>query len=379
MKGERNLKFKSGKWIADISFKKPDGKYKRFIRLFETKEAAQAFIGRQRERKHLIKFGVERPDEEKAGVTFSEFAEKFIAIHKKEDIRPKTQASHETSRAALARVFGDRLLSEIAPEMIAEYKAERGEKLKPTSVNREISFLKMMMARAVEWGYLDRNPAAGLEKFSEPETKIRILTDDQARALIEAAGEQRHVPDLQAIIRLLLMTGMRKKETLELKWEYPEWETQEEMSSIVDFKRGEIFIPAGLAKNHKERRIPMNAAVSEMLQGIRRASRGARVFKVREFKGSFRKASKKAKIRNLRIHDLRHTAASRMIEAGVDVVSVSKILGHSDLKITMRYCHPSRDTMRQAVEKLAEIYSPTRKKLESVKIPKPVSSSILYN
>jgi len=71
-------------------------------------------------------------------------------------------------------------------------------------------------------------------------------------------------------------------------------------------------------------------------------------------KRSFMSACKKAGIQGLRFHDLRHTAATRMIENGANIVAVSKILGHSDIKITMRYAHPE-DSLKDAVEKLANL------------------------
>jgi len=68
-----------------------------------------------------------------------------------------------------------------------------------------------------------------------------------------------------------------------------------------------------------------------------------------------------------------------MIEAGVDIVTVSRILGHSSIQMTMRYAHPTPENMKRAVERLAEILDPTRQKDDTIKIPKPISPSIKYN
>jgi len=73
---------------------------------------------------------------------------------------------------------------------------------------------------------------------------------------------------------------------------------------------------------------------------------------IEDFRRAFEKACKRAKIDRLRFHDLRHSAATRMIESGVNIVAVSKILGHSDIRTTMRYAHPD-NSLREAVEKLA--------------------------
>jgi len=73
-------------------------------------------------------------------------------------------------------------------------------------------------------------------------------------------------------------------------------------------------------------------------------------------KRSFMSACKKVGITGLRFHDLRHTAATRMIENGANIVAVSKILGHSDIKMTMRYAHPE-ESLRDAVENLANDFT----------------------
>ena len=72
---------------------------------------------------------------------------------------------------------------------------------------------------------------------------------------------------------------------------------------------------------------------------------------IKTIRTAFKAACKRAGLKNLRFHDLRHTAATRMVESGVNIVSISKILGHSDIKTTMRYAHPE-DSLRDALESL---------------------------
>jgi integrase len=238
-------------------------------------------------------------------------------------------------------------------------------------------FLKLLLGKAVEWGRLGRNPAVGQRKFAEPEGKIKPLADNEAKRLILAA-----MPHLKPILEVLLSTGMRKTEALKLKWAYEGWDADDANgNSIVDLEQGRIFIPGKLAKNHKDREIPLSLELLRLFRELREKSETGLVFNVKEIRKSFRAAVKTAKIkRPVRIHDLRHTAASRMIEAGIDVVTVCEILGHSDLKITLRYCHSSSKTKRDAVEKLSRTYLPaakkgtsTRQNMTTVQIPKPVS------
>ena len=91
-----------------------------------------------------------------------------------------------------------------------------------------------------------------------------------------------------------------------------------------------------MIKRDQEYVFPSEGSESGHMEGVKR---------------SFMSACKKAGILGLRFHDLRHTAATRMVENGANIVAVSKILGHSDIKITMRYAHPD-DSLKEAVESL---------------------------
>lgn len=358
---ERNLKQIDGNWSIDISFMKPDGKFKRIRAAFPTKGEAKNYLDVLRNRKAMRRLGFADPEEKRGDALFEEFARKFIDRYSTKK-REKTRISHQTALNNLLKseLFKGRRLSELTAETISNYQADRGAK-NPVSANRELSFLKLMLRKAVEWGEVKANPAASVEKFREPATRVRVLTDEEVKRLIDAAA-----PHLKPILAVLLQTGMRKNEVLSLRWEYPGWDTDKELkNSIASFKKRMVFIPGALAKNHKDREIPLSLELTEIFRGLRERSKSDLVFGVKEIRRSFRTAAKAAEIKRLRVHDLRHTAASRMIEAGVNVVTVCELLGHSDLKITLRYCHSTSETKREAIEKLSQAYSPTRQKLDT--------------
>jgi integrase len=126
----------------------------------------------------------------------------------------------------------------------------------------------------------------------------------------------------------------------------------------------------------------MNTLVSETLKNIKRES--DYVFcnpttkeRIKDVKTAFKAACRRGEISDLRFHDLRHTAATKMIEAGVDLVTVSKILGHSSIQMTMRYAHPTPENMQRAVGKLAEIFTPKRKELPPADEEKVTTPSFL--
>jgi integrase len=355
---ERNLKKVDGKWLVDISFMK-NGKLKRVCAAFPTKTEAQTHLDVLRNRKAMKRLGFADPDERNGNALFEDFARKFIDRYSTKK-RVKTRISHQTALNNLMKseLFNGRKLSDITAETISNYQAGRGVK-HPVSANRELSFLKLMLRKAVEWGEIEVNPAVTVEKFREQASRIRVLTDEEAKKLTDSAA-----PHLKPILAVLLQTGMRKNEVLSLRWEYPGWDTDKDLkSSIVSFKKRMMFIPAGFAKNHKDQEIPLSLDLLELFRSLHEGSKSSLVFGVKDVRRSFRTAMKAAEIKRLRVHDLRRTAASRMIKAGVDVVTVCELLGHSDLKITLRYCHSTSETKREAIEKISQAYSPTRQNL----------------
>ncbi len=250
-------------------------------------------------------------------------------------------------------------------ETVVRFRAKKKTLISPATVNRELACLKTVFNKAVEWGRLENNPIRRVRKFKESNPRERILSAAEALSLVENAA-----PSIRPILIVALHTGMRRNEILSLKWKN------------IEFAREYILIED--SKSGRSRKVPMNAAVLEALRARPRDSEF--VFfnpetkdHIKDIKTALRAACRRAEIKGLRLHDLRHTAASKMIEAGVDLVTVSKILGHASIQMTMRYAHPTTENMRRAVERLAEILNPTRQKVNTVSIPKPVNPSILYN
>ena len=100
----------------------------------------------------------------------------------------------------------------------------------------------------------------------------------------------------------------------------------------------------------------MSDELVEMFRGIPREAKSSKVFPWCSCPKAFNAAVKAVKLKNVSIYTLKHTAASRMIRAGVDIVTVSEILGHSDIKMTMRYCHSEGASKRDAIEKVSRVY-----------------------
>jgi len=170
---------------------------------------------------------------------------------------------------------------------------------------------------------------------------------------------------LEPIVTVALNTGMRKGEILNLKW------------NDLDFRNRLIYILQ--TKNKKVRKIPMNNIVFRTLLRVRKNPKSPYVFckkkdgsPYRDIRDGFKNALKRAGIRHLRFHDLRHTFASHLVMAGVDLKSVQELLGHRTFDMTLRYSHLSPDHKRKAVEifdnRMDTIWTPRQKSTKEVEV-----------
>jgi integrase len=172
-------------------------------------------------------------------------------------------------------------------------------------------------------------------------TRTRYLTEEEEAELFKALEGQDWLKNL---VTAAIHTGMRRGELFKLKW------------FDVDFGRGVIHVRE--TKTAKDRIVPMSAAVREVFE--RQPKTSGVVFpsprtggQLVDIKHAFTLACDAAKIKDFRFHDLRHTAATRLADAGVNVVVIAEILGHGDIRSTKRYSHAMEEAKREAVEKLS--------------------------
>ena len=187
----------------------------------------------------------------------------------------------------------------------------------------------------------ERNPVRGVKLLKENNERVRVLTDAEEGRLLAA------LPDyLHPLVIVALHTGMRREKHAHLEWEH------------VDFHTRTLLVTR--SKSGEGRRVPMNRVV---VRRSRLCAKHGRSFAawcsprregefLHNFGRAWAKAVKDAEITDLRFHDLRHTAASRLVMAGVDLYTVKEILGHTTLVMTQRYAHLSPEHQRQAVERL---------------------------
>ncbi|HSK71835.1 MAG TPA: site-specific integrase [Pyrinomonadaceae bacterium] len=249
----------------------------------------------------------------------------------------------------LVEKFKGKTLRQITPPLIESLKQERlsaltkhGQKRSPATVNRLLSVLSKIFSLAADAEIIESNPCQRVRKFRLNNQRVRVLSIEEENKLFAALRDNDLVKN---IVLVALHTGMRRGEIFDLKW------------FDVDFQRGMIQVRE--SKSNKKRLVPMNTTIRTLLQNLKRKSEyvfpspktGGRLDNV---KRSFRRAVREAEIEDFRFHDLRHTAATRMADAGADAFTLMKILGHSDIRMTSRYTHATHAALRRAVENLDE-------------------------
>lgn len=277
--------------------------------------------------------------------TLKEITPEYLK-YQKEVKQKRSWKEDERHLRGLNRLFGDKKLSQITSKDIDDYKYSRSQEVAAATVNRELSTLRTLYNLAKRWKkFFGDNPVSESGLFGEENTKERILSYEEEQLLLDSSADH-----LKPIIITALNTGMRKGELISLKWKN------------IDFDNGLITVRKEVSKSNKPRKIPLNSKLRQVLleQKLKTGFNeyvflnpsGDPYTRHDSLKRSFEGACSRANINGLRFHDLRHTAATRMVEAGVNIVAVSRILGHASITTTMRYAHPD-DSLKGAVESLS--------------------------
>ena len=255
----------------------------------------------------------------------------------------KTPQSHRRDKVSIQNLsvaFKGKLITKISAYDLETYKNRRRDQVTPATANRELSCIKHMYNKAVEWGYLRDNNLRHVKKFREPPKRMRYLTKKEINHLLcHCAGHVR------PIVVMALNTGMRKGELLRLRWQN------------VDLKNRLVFVPN--SKNHESRTIPINDMLFEELKELGQQHPNQYVFShsdgkpYRDIKDGFSAALKRANIDNFRFHDLRSTYGVYLAMNGTPLLVIQRLMGHKTISVTADYCKFSNEMMmKEAVDKL---------------------------
>ena len=268
--------------------------------------------------------------------------------------RPNTKAREITSANKLRKNFTGLSLKEITPAQVAAFRDKRLKTVGPSTVQKDLALLSHLYTIArTEWALEVTNPVAAIRKPAKPDGRLRLLSKDEARHLLETCKKSRN-EKLYSYVQLLLHTGMRPSEGAGLTWSQVDIDAR-----IIDLT---------ITKT-KPRRVPLTIKAIEILLDImpEQCNRNQPIFLAEKisstvrrrpnlfFRRAFDNAIKKAKIADFHMHDLRHTAASYLLMAGVDLRTLADILGHSTMQMVQRYTHLLDDHKLKAVDRISNL------------------------
>lgn len=234
------------------------------------------------------------------------------------------------------------------------WKSSRLAEVKPTTFNLELRTIRAIINVAKSWGYLDENPFLLIGKLREEEKRLYMTSSELQRffeTLAKIAQTARRKPRKEKVALLgpfyefLLNTGLRREEGTGLT------------INDIDHERNLILIPK--TKDKEARAVPLTERAREILDSV-----GPSLFSSLSkdyVTHNFTAVCKAAGLIGFKLHSLRHTFAARLIDNGADVLTVSKILGHSDISTTMIYAKVRVEALRNAVSLLEKRQLPVKK------------------
>jgi len=220
------------------------------------------------------------------------------------------------------------------------------ENISPATFNIQRRFLKAAFNQAVKQKYIKKNPFQDLKevpvqekrlylKHDEMDTILRLIEEDIEKAHIDR--QKNFLRRFRILIEFLANTGLRRQEALDLDWRN------------IDLKRDEILIEH--TKTRRTRIVPLNDVSRNCIEEI--GENLFHSFDARHVTRKFHSYVERANIKGMKLHSLRHTFATNLFELREDSATIQKLLGHSDIRTTLRYAKVSDEMMRNAVAKLS--------------------------
>ena len=285
----------------------------------------------------------------RSGVTVAELAERYLREHVALRCKPGTSKAYRyTIEKHLLPALGRIPIAELRAEHAADlhYRLRR----KPGVANEAVAALSRMFNRAEAWGLVPagRNPCSQLPR-SRSRRRERFLTEDEFRRLgnvLDALETEGRIPThAAAAFRLLMLTGCRSGEIMNLRWEDVFLDRNE--IRLADSKTGPRTVPLSPAAVKVLADLPRPAHNPWVIAGRKP---GTRLVQIHPY---WRRVRAHAGLEDLRIHDLRHSFASRALALGEPLPMIGKLLGHSKIQTTARYAHLARDSIRESADRVS--------------------------
>ena len=286
----------------------------------------------------------------KRALTVADLAERYMEGHVKVHCNAHTQGIYAGSlRNHILPAFGAMAVTSVGRAEVAAFHYSLRET--PRAANRALMVLSKIFSLAEAWGQAPPggNPCRFVLRYKEGHRE-RFLTEDEYRrvglALRELEAEGPGQARAAAALRLIMLTGCRVGEVLTLKW------------SDIDRKSGEFRLRD--AKTGA-RMVPLTPTALQVLAGIKRVRRSPWVFPgkrrdrhLSDLRPYWHRVREQAEVEDVRIHDLRHSFASRALALGLALPMIGRLLGHTDIGSTARYAHLSREAEKIAVARVGD-------------------------
>jgi integrase len=321
-----SIRFRSNKWQARV-FRQGQ---QALVKTFYSKEDAQRWA-----RSVEVEWdrGTYTNIHQAQKTTFGELIERYLR-----EVTPLMRgASADTIRlkAMMRRPIAKENMATLTSAKIAKYRDARLQEIKPSTVIRELAYFSAIINHARrEWSLSIPNPVSGVRKPAQPQGRNRILTFEEERLLLDACKPIANRNITRPFVILAIETAMRRGEILSLYWEN------------INYAKRTAYL--SLTKNGESRTVPLSTRAIVTLQALPR-SIGGRVLPVNfaALETNFKRARERAGLKDLRIHDLRHTAATRLAEKLPNLLELSAVTGHKSLAMLKRYYHPNPELLAE--------------------------------
>ena len=250
--------------------------------------------------------------------------------------------------------LGRLALDQISSQQVAELLRHMQEQHYASgTTNRVLVLLRYIFNLAKKWGIacVSNNPAADL-KTAPDVCRERFLTAEETHRLLKAIDADENQIAAQSI-KLLLLTGARRNEITQAKWEY------------VDWQKKKLLVPC--SKSGRPRLIQLNSAALDLMHALPRERGNAFIFPSpvtgrpsASLHFPWTRIRKRAGLNGFRLHDLRHSFASFLVNKGVSIYVVQGLLGHANVRATQRYAHLANETLFDAAELIPRVVLSTQ-------------------
>lgn len=280
-------------------------------------------------------------------IKLKELTWKFL-IHSENLHTWKTTLQYKTTFNFLIRFLGDISVSKIKTFQIEEFIQYRIRKISLHAGRKDLINIKAAFNWGTKMEIIENNPAKNLKRIKPPEKLPLFFSKEEYSKLIDLIDN----PIIKSIVVIAVNTGMRQMEILSLRW------NQVSLMENLIILNNQNHI----TKGKKIRTIPINNNCVKIFEEMQKMKNGDQVFHIdgKQIKQdyivkNFKRYLKKCNINDkLNFHSLRHTFASWLVQSGVSIYQVSKLLGHADIKTTEIYAHLRAEDLRASVNVLSD-------------------------